>query len=116
MSHLEIALLGRFRVALDGAEVTRFGADTARALLAYLALHMDSPCRRETLAGLLWPDQPETEARHNLRTALRFLGQPEPPAALVRPGDVAAFAAEHWSTALIPAGTAIPAARIGIGG
>jgi predicted ATPase/DNA-binding SARP family transcriptional activator len=70
MSHLAISLFGSFEVTLDGNPVTRFEADTARALLAYLALHANAPCRRETLAGLLWPDQPEAEARHNLRTAL----------------------------------------------
>jgi serine/threonine protein kinase/predicted ATPase/DNA-binding SARP family transcriptional activator len=75
MSRLEISLPGPFRVALDGEPVTQFEADTARALLAYLALHsrMRAPCRRETLAGLLWPEQPETEARHNLRQALSRL-------------------------------------------
>ena len=50
-----------------------FGADTARALLAYLAMHAGVACRREVLAGLLWPDQPESEARHNLRQALSRL-------------------------------------------
>jgi serine/threonine protein kinase/two-component SAPR family response regulator len=75
MSRLKVSLLGPFRVVLDGEPVTRFEADTARALLAYLALHsrMRAPCRRETLAGLLWPEQPETEARHNLRQALSRL-------------------------------------------
>jgi DNA-binding SARP family transcriptional activator len=73
MNHLEISLLGPFRVTLDGRPVTRFEADTARALLAYLALHARAPCRRETLAGLLWSDQPEAEARHNLRMALSRL-------------------------------------------
>jgi DNA-binding SARP family transcriptional activator len=73
MSVLEISLLGPFRVTLGGAPVTQFGADTARALLAYLALHAGVAYRRETLAGLLWPDQPESEARHNLSQALNRL-------------------------------------------
>lgn len=73
MNRLEISLLGPFRVVLDGQPITRFEADTARALLAYLALHPDAPCRRETLATLLWPDQPEAESRHNLRQALSRL-------------------------------------------
>jgi len=70
MSYLQISLLGPFEVTLDGAPVTRFGAGTARALLAYLAMDPHTPHRRETLAGLLWPDQPESEARHNLSQAL----------------------------------------------
>jgi predicted ATPase/DNA-binding SARP family transcriptional activator len=75
MHRLAISLLGPFEVTLDGEPVTRFGADTARALLAYLALHPRTAHRRETLAGLLWPDQPEAEARHNLAQALNRLRQ-----------------------------------------
>ncbi len=41
-----------------------------QALLAYLATESDSPQRREVLAGLLWPDQEESVARHNLNQAL----------------------------------------------
>jgi predicted ATPase/DNA-binding SARP family transcriptional activator len=70
MSGLKISLLGPFQVTLDGVPVTRFGAGTARALLPYLAMAPHTPHRRETLAGLLWPDQPESEARHNLSQAL----------------------------------------------
>jgi predicted ATPase/DNA-binding SARP family transcriptional activator len=73
MDRLEISLLGPLKVTVDGKPVTQFEADTARALLAYLALHADVLCRRETLAGLLWPEQPEAEARHNLRQALSRL-------------------------------------------
>jgi predicted ATPase/DNA-binding SARP family transcriptional activator len=70
MSRLGISLLGPFQVTLNGVSVTHFGADTARALLAYLAMDPHTPHRRETLAGLLWPDQPESAARHNLSQAL----------------------------------------------
>jgi predicted ATPase/DNA-binding SARP family transcriptional activator len=70
MRRLEITLLGSFQVTLDGVPVAHFGADTARALLAHLAMDPHTPHRRETLAGLLWPDQPESEARHNLSQAL----------------------------------------------
>jgi DNA-binding SARP family transcriptional activator len=75
MSRLAISLFGPFEVTLDGNPVTRFGADTARALLAYLALHANAPCRRETLAGLLWPDQPEAEARDLWATAEELLAE-----------------------------------------
>ena len=70
MARLDIRLLGTFQVALDGVPVTRFRAGTARVLLAYLALNARTPQRREVLAGLLWPEQPESEARHNLSQAL----------------------------------------------
>ncbi|MGD9100534.1 MAG: BTAD domain-containing putative transcriptional regulator [Anaerolineae bacterium] len=73
MNRLAISLLGPLRVTLDGKPATPFEADTARALLAYLATHTEAPQRRETLAGLLWPEQPEPEALANLRQALKRL-------------------------------------------
>jgi len=73
MNRLTISLLGPFRATLDGKPATQFEADTARALLAYLVVHTETPQRRETLAGLLWPEQPESEALANLRQALKRL-------------------------------------------
>jgi DNA-binding SARP family transcriptional activator/class 3 adenylate cyclase len=69
----QICLLGSFLATLDGEPVSQFGSDTARALLAYLALHPGTPLRRDTLAGLLWPEQTDAEARRNLRVALSRL-------------------------------------------
>ncbi len=45
----------------------------ARALLAYLALHPGKPVRRERLAGLLWGDRGEEQARASLRQAIAEL-------------------------------------------
>ncbi len=45
----------------------------------------------------------------NLRKALRFLHQAEPPTDLVSVADVLAFAVQHWSLAAIPAKMAITA-------
>jgi DNA-binding SARP family transcriptional activator len=73
MAHLTISLLGPFRVALGGEPITAFESDKVRALLAYLAVETDRPHRRETLAGLLWPEWPERSARHNLSQALSNL-------------------------------------------
>ncbi len=70
MAQLTIALLGTFEVARDGIAVTQFEADTARALLAYLAMRAGIAHPREVLAALLWPNQPESEALHALRQAL----------------------------------------------
>jgi DNA-binding SARP family transcriptional activator len=70
MAHLSLWLLGAFRVALDGKPVPSLQYDKVRALLAYLALESDRPHRRETLAGLLWPELPEHRARRNLSQAL----------------------------------------------
>ncbi len=58
-----------------GGKPVSFATDKARALLAYLAVEADHPHRREALAGLLWPDQPEAKARHSLRQALSHLRQ-----------------------------------------
>lgn len=75
MPRLTISLLGPLQVTLDGKPITGFTTDKARALLAYLAVEAARPHRRDALAGLLWPDQPQRKARHNLRQALSHLRQ-----------------------------------------
>ncbi len=70
MEHLNLSLFGPFRVAVGDRAVTDFHSDKVRALLAYLALEPDRPHRRESLAGLLWPDYPELSARQSLSQAL----------------------------------------------
>jgi predicted ATPase/DNA-binding SARP family transcriptional activator len=70
MARLTISLFGTFEVALAGEPVTTFEYDKVRALLTYLAVESDRPHRREALAGLLWPDQPERKARHSLSQTL----------------------------------------------
>jgi len=75
MNRLSISLLGPFQVALNGEPVTDFATDKARALLAYLAVEADRSHRRDALAGLLWPDEPEARARQSLRQALSYLRQ-----------------------------------------
>jgi DNA-binding SARP family transcriptional activator len=70
MDRIEISLLGPVQVALSGRPVTDFRAESVRALLAYLAMHPEVPCRREALAALLWPDRPDAAAFRNLRVAL----------------------------------------------
>jgi DNA-binding SARP family transcriptional activator len=74
---LVFSFLGTFQVTLNGKPL-RFATDSARALLAYLVVeafpagHLHS---RLFLAHLLWPEQPEATARHNLRQALLHLRQ-----------------------------------------
>ena len=75
MSKLVMRLLGGYQVELDGSQVSSFRSDKVRALLAYLAVEADRPHRRETLAGLLWPDRPETVANSNFRQTLSRLRQ-----------------------------------------
>ena len=73
MARLRIHLLGPLVIQLDGESVDGLNWSRARALLAYLAVEADRPHPRETLSGMLWPDQPERSARTNLRNALSSL-------------------------------------------
>lgn len=75
MSDLRISLLGPFQVWVNDHRAQGFLSDKVRALLAYLAMEQTRPFRREALAGLLWPEQPEQKARANLRRALANLRQ-----------------------------------------
>lgn len=67
-----LELIGPARVSLDGEPLT-FAYEKVLALLAYLAVEADRPHRRTALAELLWPDQVEPAARHNLSQALFHL-------------------------------------------
>jgi DNA-binding SARP family transcriptional activator len=63
-------LFGPFRFEMaDGASLDAVGRKT-RAMLAYLLLAGRDPVSRETLAGLLWGDRREEQARGSLRYAL----------------------------------------------
>jgi predicted ATPase/DNA-binding SARP family transcriptional activator len=73
MPKLELQLLGPFRVALNGQPLTAQITGKLRALLAYLAVESGRAHHRETLAGVLWSDQPAEKALHNLRQALSSL-------------------------------------------
>lgn len=73
MGRLALSLLGPMWVTRDSHAVAGFEYDKVRALLAYLALEAGRPHRREALAGLLWPEQPEKSARDSLRNALATL-------------------------------------------
>jgi DNA-binding SARP family transcriptional activator len=70
MTHCSITLLGPLRIERAGAVLAEGNAAKPWALLAYLAVEADRPHAREHLAALLWPDQPEQNARQNLRWAL----------------------------------------------
>lgn|GEM_PF-599420 len=75
MSHLSITTFGTLQITLDEHPTTSFATDKVRALLVYLAVEADHAHRRETLAGLLWPDLADRDARHNLSQALWHLRQ-----------------------------------------
>src|SRR5262245_23863494 len=75
MAQLALSLLGPLQVTLAGVPVAGFESQKVRALLVYLALNAERPHARDALAGLLWPDQPDQDARNNLRQALANLRQ-----------------------------------------
>lgn len=69
MSALEIRLLGQPEIRVNGTPVRGLPAKL-EALLYYLAISPRS-VPRGTLAGLLWGDRSEQDARMNLRAALQ---------------------------------------------
>jgi predicted ATPase/DNA-binding SARP family transcriptional activator len=69
---LEIRLLGKFEIQLDDQPV-EISSRPARLLLAYLVLTKGVQHPREKLAGVMWPDSSEANARKNLRQALWHL-------------------------------------------
>lgn len=72
MTHLRVTLLGSFQAALSGVQV-HFRSDKVRALLAYLAVEAARPHTRASLCGMLWPNQSDAAALHNLsQTLLRL--------------------------------------------
>jgi predicted ATPase/DNA-binding SARP family transcriptional activator/class 3 adenylate cyclase len=73
MVRLMLDLLGPPQIELDEEPGSGFVSDKVRALLFYLAVEVDHAHRRESLAGLLWPDYPERSARTNLSNALSNL-------------------------------------------
>jgi DNA-binding SARP family transcriptional activator len=66
---LEVRVIGELNIRLDGLTGELPASRRVRALLGWLALH---PGRhsRSRLAGLFWPDVPETSARASLRSAI----------------------------------------------
>mgnify|MGYP001793252186 FL=1 len=77
----KVYLLGGFRLAANGAEAGTVLQLRGRSqhLLAYLILHRQAPQSRSRLAGVLWPDTAESQARTNLRKELHYLRRAYPP-------------------------------------
>jgi predicted ATPase/DNA-binding SARP family transcriptional activator/Tfp pilus assembly protein PilF len=71
---LDVHLFGEFKVSLDNQPI-EIPARSMQSLLAYLILNAGTAYRREKLAGLLWPESDEKNARHNLRQTLWRLGK-----------------------------------------
>ena len=82
MALLTLTLLGPPQVTRADSMTVAFRSRKALALLVYLALECRQKHSRDTLLGLLWPEDPEESARNSLRVALANLRQTlgEPPA------------------------------------
>jgi DNA-binding SARP family transcriptional activator len=101
MPRLSLSLLGPFQIVLDDKPVRSGLWTKTQALLAYLAAEAGIYHRRESLAGLIWPDQPEEAARHSLRQSLvqlrHAIGEGEPPFLCITPQTIQFnTASEHW--------------------
>src|SRR5262245_35424448 len=82
MALLTVKVLGWFEVRAAPGSAPTLPTKKSQALFAYLALHPDRPCSRETLTALLWGDTRDVQARQSLRQAVyhirRALGDDRP--------------------------------------
>ncbi len=70
MGILKICLFGKFRVSDADTAVSGFEARRVQELFSYLLLQADRPHPRESLASLLWSNQPTSQSKKYLRQAL----------------------------------------------
>ncbi len=75
MTSVRLALLGGFGLAAAAGGELALTTRKDRLLLAYLALAAGRPLARDRLAGLLWGDRGETQARDSLRQSLAAIRQ-----------------------------------------
>ncbi len=78
---VSIKLFGPLDVRIGNAPLPRLHSQRGYWLLALLALHCRTPLSRSFVAGMIWPDSPETTALHNLRQTLTDLRRALGPAA-----------------------------------
>ncbi|MFL5260147.1 MAG: BTAD domain-containing putative transcriptional regulator [Hyphomicrobiales bacterium] len=69
MASLEIRLLGGFQLRKDDQAIDLPGR-RERALLAYLAMPAGEPRSRDKLAGILWSERGDKQARDSLKQAM----------------------------------------------
>jgi hypothetical protein len=69
MAPLQLVLLGGFHASAAGQEIDVPGRKE-RALLAFLAIPAGEARSRDKLAGLLWSDRGDSQARESLKQAV----------------------------------------------
>jgi DNA-binding SARP family transcriptional activator len=94
---LRVHLFGRPRFLLDEIALSVGGRPKVVPLLAYLLLHRETALPRQAIANALWPDEPEDEARANLRRHLNYLQHLLPQAPEGRPWLVASGGTLQWN-------------------
>ena len=75
MAACSLTVLGGLRLLSSDGRDLALSTRKDRLLVAYLALNAPRPLARDRLAGLLWGDRGETQARDSLRQSLAALRQ-----------------------------------------
>ncbi len=70
MDRLQIRLFGGFEVHAGQNRLPSFATEKSKSLFAFLVLNRDRLFHRDVLCGRFWGDQPDSNARRALRTAL----------------------------------------------
>ena len=73
LSHINIQLLGDFRLECNAKPVNTINTPRLQSLLAYLLLHRHAPQPRQHVSYVLWPDSTEAHARGSMRKLLHQL-------------------------------------------
>ena len=106
MAAAAVQLLGGFEVRSPEGQPIDLPGQKDRALLAFLALPAGVTHRREKLAGLLWSDRGDPQARDSLKHALTRIRQS------LQSADPPAIDAGRQSVRLDPLGVAIDVVAI----
>ncbi len=78
MDRWRVNILGRFELRAPGGQEVALGARKSIALLALLAAAPGQRISRDRVAGLLWENMPDAQARGNLRQLLAATRRPAP--------------------------------------
>src|SRR5271155_3937122 len=78
MDRWRVNVLDRFELRAPAGQEVPLGARKSVALLALLAAALGQRMSRDRVAGLLWEDMPDAQARGNLRQLLAATRRPAP--------------------------------------